>query len=97
MSKNHNTLICFLQKIRPADEVEAAFRADKKKALADRKLFVSNLIWLLMQTREGIRGGYLDDHDIVHVLYDNESAEQKINVNADSYFAIIKDVVTNLD
>ena len=60
-------------------------------ALNDRKLFVRNLGALLAQTREGIVGAELDDHELVTVKY-NGGYEAIINVNHDSYLAIIRDV-----
>lgn len=64
-------------------------------ALVDRKQFVTNLGVLLTQTREGIQGAYLDDDEIVHVVYQNNH-EELINVNMDSYLAIIRDVTKGL-
>lgn len=77
-----------------ADESRAA-RMHFDDALADRKQFVTNLGLLLAQTREGIREAYLDDDEIVHVVYGN-GHEELINVNMDSYLAIIRDVTKGL-
>ena len=63
--------------------------------LEDRKMFVRNLGWLLSQTREGIKEAYLDDDEIVHVVFQGGS-ERRINVAWDSYMAIIRDVTKRL-
>lgn len=78
-----------------ASEVNAAFMSPKS-ALIDRKLFVSNLGDLLSQTRERIVSAHLDDNEIVHVV-GKGGQELKVNVNMDSYFAIIKDVIRAVD
>ena len=69
--------------------------ADKQVALADRKQFVTNLGWLLTQTREGVESAYLDDKEIVHVVFCN-GKELLVNVAWDSYMAIIRDVAEAL-
>lgn len=73
-----------------ANEVKAMFMNDED-ALNDRKLFVRNLGALLAQTREGIVGAELDDNELVAVKY-NGGHKVIINVNHDSYLAIIRDV-----
>jgi hypothetical protein len=77
-----------------ADESRAA-HMHPDAALEDRKQFVANLGLLLAQTREVILGAYLDDDEIVHVVYRN-GHEELINVNMDSYLAIIRDVTKGL-
>ena len=77
-----------------ANEMETSFENDLVQ-FKDRQLFVKNLGILLSQTREGIKGAYLDDMEIVHVQYRN-GFEEHINVNMDSYIAIIKDVVNRI-
>ncbi len=64
---------------------------EKDAALKDRKLFVHNLGVLLSQTRERIVGCELDNNEIVTVMFKNGYTKE-INVNMDSYFAIIRDV-----
>ena len=64
-------------------------------ALKDRKRFVHNLGELLSQTREGIVGAELDDDEIVTVTY-KCGHTVRINVNMDSYLAIIRDVTKHL-
>lgn len=77
-----------------ADETQAMFMSDEK-ALTDRKQFVYNLGELLSQTRERIVGAELDDNEIVTVTYTNGHTVT-INVNMDSYLAIVRDVTKNL-
>ena len=62
----------------------------------DRELFVRNLGELLSQTREGITRAWLDDTDVVHIIYRN-GHEDLANVKWDSYMAIIKDVVRSIE
>lgn len=63
----------------------------------DKALFIDNLGWLLSQTRENIVYClYVPEREIVKVVYDN-GYEKEININMDSYLAIIKDVIRNLE
>ena len=60
----------------------------------DRHLFVRNLGWLLSQTRCGVVSCELygdQDREYVIVRYDH-GGRREIDVTADSYLAIIKDV-----
>lgn len=60
----------------------------------DRRLFVRNLGWLLSQTRCGVVSCELytdQDREYVIARYDHGS-KREIDVTADSYLAIIKDV-----
>ena len=70
------------------------FKSDEENR-ADRALFVHNLGILLSQTREGITGAYLTDHETVVVTY-RDGYTEEINVRADSYLAIIRDVTRKL-
>ena len=65
--------------------------ADKDTAFEDRKLFVRNLGKLLSQTREDVESCELGEDEIVTVYFLG-GGKKKINVNMDSYSAIIKDV-----
>ena len=65
--------------------------ASEEEDRADRKLFVQNLGWLLSQTRDGVTGCTLDDRDIVTIRY-RGGYTREVNVKADSYAAIIRDV-----
>ena len=76
------------------NETRAAYMTNIE-AYQDRRQFVKNLGILLKQTREGIVGAYLDDSEHVHVVYTN-AYEEIINVNMDSYLAIIRDVTKGL-
>lgn len=76
--------------LKRASETAAMF-ADRDAAMADRKQFVENYGWLLTQTREGIVGAYLDDQEVVHVVF-RGGHEKRVNVAMDSYMAIIRDV-----
>lgn len=77
-----------------ANEARAAYK-DRKDALLDRQLFVLNLGVLLSQTREGIERAYLDNEEQVHVVYKG-GHEELVNVDCDSYMAIIRDVTRRL-
>ena len=60
----------------------------------DRRLFVRNLGWLLSQTRCGVVSCELygdQDREYVIALYDH-GGKREIDVTADSYLAIIRDV-----
>lgn len=73
----------------PADETRAKRLWDD-----DRRLFVRNLGWLLSQTRCGVVSCELygdQDREYVIALYDH-GGKREIDVTADSYLAIIKDV-----
>ena len=70
------------------------FKSDEENR-ADRALFVHNLGTLLSQTREGITGAYLTDRETVVVTY-RDGYTEEINVRADSYLAIIRDVTRKL-
>lgn len=72
-----------------------AMFAAPKESMDDRKQFVENLGWLMAQTREGITGAYLDDKEIVHVVQ-RRGREILVNVEANSYMAIIRDVANAL-
>lgn len=73
-----------------ANETAAMFMTNEK-ALEDRKLFVHNLGELLAQTREQVISCELDDHEIVTITYKGGGIH-KVNVNMDSYTAIVIDV-----
>lgn len=73
----------------PADETRAEQLWDD-----DRRLFVRNLGWLLSQTRCGVVSCELykdQDREYVIARYDH-GGKREIDVTADSYLAIIKDV-----
>lgn len=72
-----------------------AMYMDEKAAKADRKLFVRNLGELLSQTREDVVSAELDDNEIVTITYKGGHTRE-VNVMADSYKAIIRDVVKRI-
>ena len=73
-----------------ANETLAMFMPEDR-AREDRKLFVQNLGELLTQTRDGVERCYLDDKEIVHIVY-KQGGEHTVNVHMDSYAAIVRDV-----
>ena len=73
-----------------ANETVAMFMPEDK-ALEDRKLFVHNLGELLSQTRESVISCELDNNEIVTITYKG-GGTHTVNVNMDSYTAIIRDV-----
>lgn len=76
--------------IAPANEIRAEQLCD-----AARRLFVCNLGWLLSQTRCGVVSCELygdQDREYVIALYDH-GGKREIDVTADSYTAIIRDVL----
>ena len=75
---------------RIADEKAAAYMEDAD-AKADRMLFVRNLGWVLSQTREGVITCELDNNEVVTVYF--TGGKKKVNVECDSYTAIIRDVL----
>lgn len=77
-----------------ANELRADSKPDRI-AYHDRQLFVANLGTMLSQTREGIVGAYLDDNEIVHVVFRN-GHEKLVNIRCDGYMAIIRDVTKEL-
>jgi hypothetical protein len=78
-----------------ASETGMMFVDNKEAQFLDRKLFVYNLGELLKQTREGVVGAELDNKEIVTVTY-RDGSTQEINVNMDSYMAIIRDVAKHI-
>ena len=81
-----------------ANESKAAF-LDFAAAVKDRELFVTNLGWLLSQTREGITDCKMVDaetsDEAVIVTWKGGHTE-KIHTAMDSYLAIIRDVTKRL-
>ena len=61
----------------------------------DKELFVRNLGELLSQTREHIVRCFIDNDDVVHVVYRN-GHEQLANCKYDSYLAIVRDTCKDL-
>lgn len=74
-----------------ANEVSAAFMSNEE-AYKDKELFVHNLGELLQQTREDIVACELSLNDYVIVTYKG-GLQTWVNINCDSYLAIIYDVI----
>ena len=81
----------------PGADVSPALAAEARAERLwddDRRLFVRNLGWLLSQTRCGVVSCELygdQDREYVIARYDH-GGKREIDVTADSYLAIIKDV-----
>lgn len=74
-----------------ADENKTMF-APPEVAAADKALFVTNLAGLLRQTREEVADLTLsEDGETVTILF-NGGGTRQVNINCDSYLAIVKDV-----
>lgn len=82
-----------------ADEGKAAFYKNESSQWLDRQQFVSNLGWLLRQTREGIAGMRLvrnkDQSETAIIIYNNGSIGE-VNVTCNSYVAIVRDVAKRI-
>lgn len=70
-----------------------AWNMDEVNALVDREAFVHNLGVLLSQTREGVVKCELIDRGDTVVITFKGGATRTVNVHADSYAAIIRDVM----
>lgn len=77
-----------------ADEANAAFYSYEEQ-VADRSTFAENIGWLLSQTRKKIRKIDLTEDNIAHIVYEN-GTEKRINVDGDSYTAMIYDIIVNI-
>ena len=78
---------------------KAAFLADRKVAHRDRDLFVENVGKLAAQTRAGV-----EKIERVHtgqeelaVIYYIGGGKKYVNINADSYTAIVRDIFRYID
>ena len=71
-----------------------AFYLSGVEAFKDRKQFVHNLGDLLSQAREDVVSCVLDDDNIVTINFKN--GFKKVNVEMDSYIAIIRDVLKRI-
>lgn len=82
-----------------ANEGRAMFYVADSMRWQDRCQFVANLGWLLRQTRESIASVKLErqgkGYETAVVRY-NDGFTEKVNVSHDSYLAIMKDVVKDL-
>lgn len=79
-----------------ANETKAYYENNE---IEDKKLFVSNLGWLLSQTRNQVKAceyyQFEDGDEIVNIFFTN-GYTKTVNVSADSYVAIVKDVAKEL-
>jgi hypothetical protein len=63
--------------------------------LKDKKLFVENLGKFATQCRNGVERMFLDDNDMVHIIY-RRGGEHVVNVRMDSYSALVRHVFTQI-
>ena len=73
-----------------------AWDLDEEDALVDREAFVHNLGVLLTQTREDVVKCELVDRGDTVVITFKGGATRAVNVHADSYAAIIRDVMKHV-
>lgn len=77
-----------------ANEAYVGFMS-KEDSFKDRQLFVHNLGELLTQTREQVVSAELGTNEIVTVTFKGGYTKE-VNVNMDSYSAIIRDVLKHI-
>lgn len=67
---------------------------DKTAIYADRRDFVHNVGVLASQTREGVKRVYLEklDNEEYAVIEFKDGYQRRVNIYADSYAAIVRDV-----
>lgn len=73
-----------------ASETEMMFVDNDALLLKDKQAFVRNLGKIAAMTRDGVKGMELDDSEIVTVKFKGDGCH-KVNINMDSYAAIIRD------
>lgn len=81
-----------------ANETSAMF-ADEEQAQRDRNLFVENVGKLAAQTRAGvekIERKRTDDEELA-VIYYKGGGKRCVNIHADSYTAIVRDIFKYID
>lgn len=83
--------------LEPADEASKMF-ADDDDAIEDRARFVRNVGRLAAQTREGVkRLDYLGgDPELVRIVF-KDGHRREINITADSYQAIARDIFKHIN
>lgn len=84
----------YLGQMRKANEAKTAYM-DKEEANLDKQRFVSNLGWLMSQTRDGVLRAELEDNDTVVITYFG-GGTHRVNIAMDSYAAIIRDVADRM-
>lgn len=75
--------------------LEPASETYNTDALSDRKAFVRNLGVLLSQTRDDVVGADLGEDEVVTIRY-RGGGVHRVNVNMDSYAAIVYDVAKHV-
>lgn len=75
------------------DENRTMFTEDKAVIYADRRDFVENVGILAAQTREGVDHiEYIKEDDIELAKIVFEKGERYVNINHDSFSAIVRDI-----
>lgn len=77
-----------------ANEAAMMFSSDEANH-HDKAVFVQNLGWLLRQTREQVEHCFLDEQEVVHILF-RGGHEKRVNVRGNSYAAVIREVAAAL-
>ena len=77
-----------------ANERLLIFASDEANR-SDKAVFVQNLGWLLRQTREQVEHCFLDEQEVVHILF-RGGHEKRVNVRGNSYAAVIREVTAAL-
>lgn len=77
-----------------ADEAKAMLLSEPEQ-FSDAQHFIINYGIILSQMREGIKGAYLTDDQIVHIMY-KDGTEKQISVDGDSYHAMIYDIIIRI-
>ena len=78
-----------------ASEISAWY-ASEKDATKEKTQFIENLGWLLSQTREGVAGCEYDpDHEAAVILF-LSGRRRMVNIAADSWTEIVKDVTKSI-
>ena len=80
-------------------ENNTMFTEDEAVIYADRRDFVENVGILASQTREGVeRIEYIkeDDLELAKIVYKRDSKEKYVNINHDSFSAIVRDIFKHI-
>jgi hypothetical protein len=79
-----------------ADEFGVRLEDDETR-VTDKRKFVENLGWLLSQTRAGVAKCRASmDGTFVTIYYDDQETGKAVNVECDSYIAIMRDVLKQI-
>lgn len=80
-----------------ADEFGMRLELDEETRIEDKRRFVENLGWLLSQTRAGVaRCRASMDGTFVTIYYGDQETGKAVNVEGDSYIAIMRDVLKQI-